>query len=208
MPHQCLSCGEAFEDGSTDLLKGCPSCEGTRFFFVEEPLEADQREELKEQADQNVHEMLREILSENEKPDMEQDIWSREAWENWIRMRADEDPEKLLEELEEKGVTFKANTDEQGTIEPQSVQVRLDDVEEASAPDEDETAEAPDPLEAIQAEQAAGREIRPSTLNIVNPGEYEIDVERLMEDSPVIVERDGSYVIHLPSVFEKGARRR
>ncbi|MEA2055536.1 MAG: Zn-ribbon containing protein, partial [Candidatus Thermoplasmatota archaeon] len=26
MPHQCLKCGKIFEEGSTQLLKGCPDC--------------------------------------------------------------------------------------------------------------------------------------------------------------------------------------
>ena len=37
MPHQCLKCGKIFEEGSTQLLKGCPDCDGNRFFFTKEP---------------------------------------------------------------------------------------------------------------------------------------------------------------------------
>ena len=32
---------------------------------------------------------------------------------------------------------------------------------------------------------------------------YEIDVESLLEKSPVIVRRDGTYLVHLPSLFGK-----
>ncbi|MBS3143917.1 hypothetical protein J4446_03535, partial [Candidatus Woesearchaeota archaeon] len=31
MPHQCVRCGNMYEDGSEEILKGC-SC-GSRFFF-------------------------------------------------------------------------------------------------------------------------------------------------------------------------------
>lgn len=34
MPHQCTSCGRAFDDGATEMLSGCPSCGGNRFQFV------------------------------------------------------------------------------------------------------------------------------------------------------------------------------
>lgn len=34
MPHKCTKCGREFEDGSTDILKGCPSCGGKKFLYV------------------------------------------------------------------------------------------------------------------------------------------------------------------------------
>jgi predicted nucleic acid-binding Zn-ribbon protein len=33
MPHQCTDCGRAFEDGSKEMLSGCPDCGGTTFQF-------------------------------------------------------------------------------------------------------------------------------------------------------------------------------
>ena len=33
MPHQCTDCGRAFEDGSKEMLSGCPNCGGTTFQF-------------------------------------------------------------------------------------------------------------------------------------------------------------------------------
>lgn len=251
MPHQCLSCGETFADGSTDLLQGCPGCEGTRFFYTEEPLDGDEREELKEKTDDDVEQMLQELVQGDERPDLGEDIWSREAWEAWIRTKSSDEeelPEKAKAALENDGdVKFEHasepstesapdQADEGGpTLEPEDdpdleivgeqdtdlaadpepdvddeepkdpIQVELGDVEETSPPGQSEQAseledEATD-LDAVPEE--IGPEGRPSTLNISGPGEYEIDVERLMEDSPVIVERDGSYMIHLPSVFKK-----
>lgn len=214
MPHQCLNCGEAFEDGSTDLLEGCPSCEGTRFFFTEEPLAEDERAELREETGKNVHEMLQDIMESEDSPDLGEDIWSREAWERWIRLRPGEGDEMLeeigsvedLQELreqveEESEVTFEPTSSQEDLDRMrESVQVSLEDVQEASPP---EPEVDPAQLQPVTQDDDPGR---PSTLNIREPGEYEIDVRRLMEDSPVIVERDGSYVIHLPSVFEKGSK--
>ncbi|QYZ79715.1 hypothetical protein E2N92_09900 [Methanofollis formosanus] len=34
MPHKCTRCGREFEDGSTEILKGCPSCGGKKFLYV------------------------------------------------------------------------------------------------------------------------------------------------------------------------------
>jgi len=33
MPHQCTACGHVFEDGSKEMLSGCPECSGTKFQF-------------------------------------------------------------------------------------------------------------------------------------------------------------------------------
>ena len=33
MPHSCTDCGRTFEDGSKEMLSGCPSCGGTTFQF-------------------------------------------------------------------------------------------------------------------------------------------------------------------------------
>ena len=33
MPHKCTDCGRAFEDGSKEMLSGCPDCGGTTFQF-------------------------------------------------------------------------------------------------------------------------------------------------------------------------------
>ena len=34
MPHQCVKCGNLFEDTSQELLKGCGKCGGKFFFYV------------------------------------------------------------------------------------------------------------------------------------------------------------------------------
>jgi predicted nucleic acid-binding Zn-ribbon protein len=232
MPHQCLNCGDAFEEGSTDLLEGCPSCEGTRFFYTEEPLEEDEREELQEDTDDDVESMLQDIVDEEDQPDLAEDIWSREAWEQWIRDKASskadaDDTDVSFEEIadavkqRDEGPStapeagppggepdthgFETADPEASSEEADPVQVELGDVQETTPPT-GETEGPPEQeaaREALQPAPQPGDDGRPSTLNINDPGEYEIDVRRLLEDSPVIVERDGSYVIHLPSVFDR-----
>jgi len=39
-------------------------------------------------------------------------------------------------------------------------------------------------------------------ITIVESGVYEIDVGKLLDDSPIIIEKDGTYLIHLPSLLE------
>ena len=46
----------------------------------------------------------------------------------------------------------------------------------------------------------------PETIKIKTPGEYELDLKGLLEEEPIIIQKDGSYVIHLPSVFERARK--
>lgn len=34
MPHKCTKCGHIFEDGSADILTGCPECGWNKFLYV------------------------------------------------------------------------------------------------------------------------------------------------------------------------------
>lgn len=34
MPHQCVRCGEMYDDGAKELLAGCSKCQGKFFFFI------------------------------------------------------------------------------------------------------------------------------------------------------------------------------
>ena len=52
----------------------------------------------------------------------------------------------------------------------------------------------------------AGRDY-PAVINVKEKGVYEIDVKALMEDSPIIVQSDGTYLLHLQSIFEKAQKR-
>ena len=41
MPHQCTDCGRRFEDGSKEMLSGCPDCGGNKFQFHPDGVDAD-----------------------------------------------------------------------------------------------------------------------------------------------------------------------
>ncbi|MBW3584109.1 MAG: hypothetical protein KY455_13540 [Euryarchaeota archaeon] len=48
----------------------------------------------------------------------------------------------------------------------------------------------------------------PETVAIRGEGEYELDVKRLLEKSPIVVHKDGTYSLHLPSLMETVGRKR
>ncbi len=55
-------------------------------------------------------------------------------------------------------------------------------------------------IEKIKNE--ADKSDSPETIDIERPGKYKIDLKGLLEEEPIIIQKDGSYIIHLPSVFK------
>ncbi len=66
MPHQCLKCGHVFNEGSPQLLKGCPECGGNRFFYTKEALDEKQREDITKKVGKDLNEAIMELLEGNE----------------------------------------------------------------------------------------------------------------------------------------------
>ncbi|MDD4137767.1 MAG: Zn-ribbon domain-containing protein [Methanoregula sp.] len=61
MPHKCTKCGREYNDGSTEILKGCESCGNKKFLYVKEAeLNRDVLEEktIDEIADESEQEVL------------------------------------------------------------------------------------------------------------------------------------------------------
>jgi len=55
----------------------------------------------------------------------------------------------------------------------------------------------------VKAEVEPKEEEHRGIIEIKGRGSYEIDIEALLEERPIVVEKDGSYLIYLPSLFEK-----
>ena len=70
MPHKCTKCGREFKDGTTDILKGCPSCGGKKFLYIKpEDLHKDILEEKSiEDVIEEKKESLLEVSSKDEEP--------------------------------------------------------------------------------------------------------------------------------------------
>ena len=140
MPHQCLNCGEVFEDGSPHLLKGCPKCGGKRFFYIKKPLSEEEREKVKREVETEIEERFREIFQKNLREVEPDDIKA-------VLEKLSEEREKRLRELIE------------------------------------------------------GEKEEPETITIEEPGRYKLDLKGLLEEEIIIIQKDGSYTIHLPSLF-------
>ena len=59
MPHKCTKCGREYEDGSTEILKGCASCGNKKFLYVRE---GDIHDDVLEE--KSIHEIAEETKEE------------------------------------------------------------------------------------------------------------------------------------------------
>ncbi|HVL88328.1 MAG TPA: Zn-ribbon containing protein, partial [Candidatus Thermoplasmatota archaeon] len=73
--------------------------------------------------------------------------------------------------------------------------------------EETELLEAPPAAASTAPAPAKKPREEPSTIAIQETGKYRIDVEALLHDSPIIVEKEGVYLIHLPSAFENAQKQ-
>jgi predicted nucleic acid-binding Zn-ribbon protein len=172
MPHQCLKCGKIFEEGSNELLKGCPVCDGNHFFYTKEPLNEENRKSLNEKLDKDINSKLAKILTGEAK-----EFLKDSEWINIKPKDIDEEIEKCIAK------TKKITPDNKENIEIIT-----------------EEKYRKEKIEKIITENKKSNE--PETINIEEPGKYKIDIKGLLEEEPIIIQKDGSYTIHLPSLFK------
>jgi len=170
MPHQCLKCGHIFEEGSSQLLKGCPACGGNRFFFTKQPLNQTERDVMSKEIGQDLTTRIMELAIEKNKD-------TCKGTETWIRLKP-KDLRKIMEDQIEKEEPEK----EMSLGEPIS-----DDKRKAI-------------IEKIKAE--IDHSDTPETIGVEQPGKYNIDLKGLLEKEPIVIQKDGTYTIHLPSLFK------
>jgi len=210
MPHQCLKCGAVFADGSPQILRGCPDCGGTKFFFTEKKMSDNERNKLKEQANKDIKYLIHEMLT-GQAPPM---IIEGESSENdeWVQIRLGSDSElgkssiekqvqvkqdmmKSVEDLlfkeKESKKRFRTASKTDVKKKPEKKPKKIKAKEEVTKPKKKE----------------AKKEDKVAVITIKDEGVYEIDIKRLLEDSPIIVQKDGSYMVHLPSVFKKARKK-
>jgi hypothetical protein len=172
MPHQCLKCGKVFEEGSSQLLRGCPDCGGNRFFFTKQPLDEKERNAISLKVEQDITTKIIDLIGKEKKEIIEKSG-------KWPKV----EPKKIQEIIEQ-----------QKTIEEKESKPKIEKVPEILDDEYRKTI-----IEKLKAEQELES---PETIDIEKPGKYRIDLKGLLEEEPIIIQKDGSYTIHLPSVFK------
>ena len=176
MPHQCLKCGHVFEEGSSQLLKGCPGCGGNRFFFTKQPLNETEREQMSKEISQDLTTRIMELAVEKNKDTLK-------GTETWISLK----PKDLRK-----------------MIETQKEQEKPQEDKNIGEPFSDDQRKAI--IEKIRAE--VDHSDTPETIGVEQPGNYHIDLKGLLEKEPIVIQKDGTYTIHLPSLFKMQSEKK
>ena len=89
------------------------------------------------------------------------------------------------------------------TIKPNEVRKVLKNQlkEESNKNQKDITKKIRDTNETIFDKKEPNKN-NPETINIEKSGKYRIDIKGLLEEDPIIIQKDGTYTIHLPSIFK------
>lgn len=172
MPHQCLKCGKIFEEGSAQLLKGCPDCGGNRFFFTKKPLNKDERNAITNKVGNDINTTIMELIGKQA-----EDVIDKSG--SWVKIKP-KDIRKVMERhIQERNRKIETKEDIELITDKEYREAAIEQVKEETE-----------------------KEYSPETIDIEKPGKYRIDVKGLLEEEPIIIQKDGSYTIHLPSIFK------
>jgi uncharacterized protein len=226
MPHQCLNCGRIIERGSNEILRGCNDCGGKKFMFVDTPLPQKKREDLKRKADEVRDEMLKKadpdflnLLKEKGIGNLDgaQVEVDKKLGEDWVRVQMDKDKDvEITEGGADSSLSVVSPSDERRSAKDLISQFD----KKRKVPDEKPSDPKPvrkekkskkrskEPVKEPVRARKGPKEKQVDVINIVEQGVYEIDVQRLLEDNPIVIQKDGSYLIHLPSLFKEGREKK
>jgi predicted nucleic acid-binding Zn-ribbon protein len=189
MPHQCTDCGRAFDDGSTEMLSGCPDCGGTTFQFhpsgsdvpdepePAEPPEPPGPEGSVAQTVGSAATTVRDLVGGDPDP-AEPAVESAPAGDAEDAAQASARSELV-------------SPDELAVSAESTRQTPVDDEQSERDPDE----ERPD-LADLRAELNEQFE----SIKVLEPGQYELNLMSLYDREEYIIalQEDGKYTIQVP----------
>ena len=164
MPHQCLKCGKIFKEGSAQLLKGCPECEGNRFFFTKEPLDEKQRKKITEDLSQDINSAIMELMGSESG-----NVVKKTG--DWVNIKPKDVKKALEKRLPKK--------DKLDIEKKDDINILIDDNYRFS--------------EIEKVKSMVDKSDRPETIDIERSGSYKIDIKGLLEEEPIIPKRWNIY---------------
>lgn len=181
MPHQCTECGHTFEDGSKEMLSGCPECGGNTFQFLPNGVEPE----------------------DDSDPDPPTD---RSHTDDSARSHTDSDqpPAREPNHIEKPTPTGDASEREDSAqANARSSMVEADELPQTAS----ESEPAPGPEETPDLSQLR-EELNDQfeSIRIVDHGQYELNLMELYkrEEFIIALQENGRYVIEVPESFRRG----
>ena len=231
MPHQCTTCDLTFEDGSKEMLGGCPECGGNKFQFLpaskasDSPSGSDRAEPVASsaQAISSSVTSSRSARGDTGRSSFESAGADESADE---ATRPDDDiieaPTEPIEAVSDGEDSAQASARRDVVSEDELPVVESNVAAESNGasadPEEGATPEdhdAPGREEDTQEDDGPGLAQLRQELNdqfesikILRPGEYELNLMELYDRQEYIIalEEDGRYVIDVPDTWRDEGR--
>ena len=208
MPHQCTNCGRGFDDGSKEMLSGCPNCGGNKFQFrpegtdsappAEEPPEPPDPPGANNSVAKTVGKTaatVRDMVGGNDEPAVG-------AGGPAADDTTDAGPAGTEDAAQASARGEVVSPDELPDTAESGGDHQFEPVDTATAPPDepDDTQERPD-LQELREELNNQFE----SIKVVKPGQYELNLMELYDREEYIValEEDGRYSIQVPETIRE-----
>jgi predicted nucleic acid-binding Zn-ribbon protein len=192
MPHECVSCGDVFDDGSEEVFDGCPSCGGTKFFYVKEVPASEtpaSGEVSPSTGGVESTEPTSEPVPDTDEPENIAETQTGSGGDRDI-VEADSEYEHAFG----------------GRLEEKAEQDEADEIDETNDLKEVGESKAPSGFRRAHADEARDELMdRFETIRIVEPGSYELNLMNLYEEDEKIIalQEDGRYQVSLPTGLDE-----
>ena len=227
MPHQCTGCGHSFEDGSKEMLSGCPSCGGKKFQFIPagtgrtatKPSETTESTPpsgtgdpaaATDDAGTELHEAgrveraastVRGWVSDGSTDGSGDDAGAASVVDSNPDPDSNSDPDPDTEIVASEDPTAPSREDSAQAAARSTVVSREELPASPPTPGDLDESEEPD-LETLRRELNEQFE----SIKILEPGQYELNLMELFdrEERIIAIEEDGRYVIDVPEGWRDG----
>ena len=202
MPHQCTNCDLTFEDGSKQMLGGCPECGGNKFQFL--PSSATKRDSTDGTTETTTS------SATDPESSAEPTVGSRtEPLAAGSTGGSPGDADDIIEAPAEP-VEAVPDGEDRAQASARSAVVSEDELSAASTKAEPATVpDEPTEPEPEAADEEDGPDLSQlrkelndqfESIKILQPGEYELNLMELYDRQEYIIalEEDGRYVIDVP----------
>jgi predicted nucleic acid-binding Zn-ribbon protein len=222
MPHQCTDCGRTFEDGSKDMLSGCPDCGGNKFQYKPEGFDesSPSAEEPPEPPEPpvdssvartvgNAATAVRDFVgsgsSPPDPPESPTDAGGPEASPESTDTVEDTPPGTVAEDAAQASARTEVVPLDELPSSPETATATV-----GSAPPVEEESDESAESETAERDRPALEELRKElndqfeSIRIIEPGQYELNLMELYDREEYIIalQEDGKYTIQVPEHWE------
>jgi Zn-ribbon containing protein len=222
MPHRCTDCGRSFDDGSKEMLSGCPQCGGATFQFYPDGADPTEMPPPEETAPPDppgssvtrtvgsAATTVRELFGVDTARERGAAGAATDAGRDTAAGRSPDGPQdtdsRSTETPGENSAQASARGDPIETLPPAPDEESIDEPHQFDPPTDDKTNQP-----------AEGHHDRPDlselreelndqfeSIKVLQPGQYELNLMELYDREEYIValQEDGKYTIQIPERWE------